>query len=152
MKCGTKSWSSYMLGIVNIIQQINQTLLQINYTQKNPGHSRSTYKIVTGKSKESNERVKMQTSVSFWRGTKEATSDLGFGLSRGSYCRHLEAKRTSSVPSSFENWPSKQESINVWIFLSRIRSRAWKFLIYVQTIIVITGQHSNLNTYQTFWT
>jgi len=64
------------------------------------------------------------TSVSFWRGAKAATNDLGLGLSLGSYCKHRDAKRTSSVPSLSENCPSKQESVNICRFLSRIKSRA----------------------------
>lgn len=68
------------------------------------------------------------TSVSFWRGVKEATNDFGFGRSRGSDCKHREANRTNSVASS-ESCPSKQESVSIWRFLSRIRSRAWYKII-----------------------
>lgn len=65
------------------------------------------------------------TSTSFCNGVNAATKDFGFGRSRGSYCKHREAKRTNSVPSSSENCPSKQESINVCRFRSLIKSRAW---------------------------
>jgi hypothetical protein len=54
------------------------------------------------------------------------TSDFGLGRSRGSDCKHREARRTNSVPSSSENCPSKHESVRLWRFLSLIRSRAWK--------------------------
>lgn len=39
--------------------------------------------------------------------------DLKYGLSRGSYCKHCEAECTSSVPSSFDKWPSEHESITI---------------------------------------
>jgi len=64
------------------------------------------------------------TSVSFWRGAKAATNDFGLGRSLGSYCKHRDAKRTNSVPSSSENCPSKQESVSIWRFLPRITSSA----------------------------
>lgn len=70
-------------------------------------------------------RTELLTSVSFCKGVKADTNDFEFGRSRGSYCKQREAKRTSSVPSSLENCPSKQESVSIWRFLSRIRSRAW---------------------------
>lgn len=65
------------------------------------------------------------TSVSFWREVRDVTNDFGFGRSRGSYCKQRDAKRTNSVPSSLENCPSRQESVSIWRFLSRIKSRAW---------------------------
>lgn len=68
------------------------------------------------------------TSTSFWRGINAVTNDFVLGRSRGSYCKHREASRTSSVPSSFENCPSKQESVSIWRFLSRMRSRAWEIV------------------------
>ena len=64
------------------------------------------------------------TEVSFWRGVRAVTSNLTFGLSRGSYCKQREANLTNSVPSSFEKWLSKHESISNRKFLPRIRSSA----------------------------
>lgn len=52
------------------------------------------------------------------------TSIFAFGRSRGSNCKHRDASRTSSVPSSFENWSSKYESMNCDMFLLRIKSKA----------------------------
>ena len=69
---------------------------------------------------------RVHTSVSFWRDMKEVTRDFAFGLSRASYCKQREAKRTSSVPSSFEKLPSRAESISIRKFLPRIRSSACK--------------------------
>ena len=66
------------------------------------------------------------TSVSFWSDKRDATRDFAFGLSRASYCKQREAKRTNSVPSSFEKWPSQAESINIKKFLPRIKSSACK--------------------------
>lgn len=66
----------------------------------------------------------LSTSASFWRDIRAVTRDFAFGLSRASYCKQREAKRTNSVPSSFVKWPSKQESINIGKFLPRMRSSA----------------------------
>jgi hypothetical protein len=48
------------------------------------------------------EKEEAPTEVSFSRGVRAFTSDLAFGLSRGSYCKQREANRNNSVPSSFE--------------------------------------------------
>jgi hypothetical protein len=69
-------------------------------------------------------RNKWHTWVSFRRGVRAVTRDFALGLSRASNCKQREAKRTSSVPSSFEKWPSKQESISIRKFFPRIRSSA----------------------------
>lgn len=64
------------------------------------------------------------TEESLWREVSAESSDLMLGLSRGSYCKQREAKRSSSVPSEFEKWPSRQESMSTWEFFALMRSSA----------------------------
>jgi hypothetical protein len=52
------------------------------------------------------------TLESRWREVRADSRDLTLGLSRGSYCRQRDAKRTNSVPSEFEKCPSRHESIS----------------------------------------
>lgn len=76
----------------------------------------STFKLLSpaiGVSENAEPNLRQLTSESFCKGIRAVTSDFGLGRSRGSDCKHRDARRTNSVPSSSENCPSKHESVRL---------------------------------------
>jgi len=68
----------------------------------------------------------MCTSGFVCNGASVVTKSFVSGRSLGSYCKHLEARLTTTVASSVENFPSKCESIKSILFFPCIISSACK--------------------------